>query len=66
MSVVAARMELQNSQSGVLASAGAELRFRNRVSAGAHGDGEFAERTTKYSGKGVALLLVGVVRRHAE
>lgn len=37
----------------LLASAGAELRFPNRVSVGAQFDSEFAERATKYSGKGV-------------
>jgi len=37
----------------LLASAGAEVRFRNRISVGAQFDGEFADRTTKYSGRGV-------------
>lgn len=38
----------------LLASAGAEVRFRNGISVGAQFDGEFGERTEKYSGRGVA------------
>ncbi|QDM16838.1 ice-binding family protein [Tardiphaga sp. vice278] len=37
----------------LLASVGAEVRFRNRISVGAQFDGEFADRTTKYSGRAV-------------
>jgi uncharacterized protein with beta-barrel porin domain len=36
----------------VLASAGAELRFRNGISVGAQFDGEFSDRSTRYGGTG--------------
>jgi uncharacterized protein with beta-barrel porin domain len=37
----------------LLASAGADVRFRNGISVGAQFDGEFADRSTKYYGRGV-------------
>ena len=36
----------------LLASAGAELRFRNGISVGAQFDGEFSDRSTRYGGTG--------------
>jgi uncharacterized protein with beta-barrel porin domain len=36
----------------VLASAGAEVRFRNGISVGAQFDGEFSDRSTRYGGSG--------------
>lgn len=37
----------------LLASAGADVRFRNGISVGGQFDGEFADRSTKYYGRGV-------------